>query len=180
MSIADAAMAWGGGAGGGVVDVLGDATGGGAEAVLVATSVEGVSRLHACQAKTAPIPTTRTAPATAGMSQGRDGAVLIGSAGELVAVFGVGRCCTGADSVGATAETPEDSERFWSASARAKSVQRGNRSFGSFANATARTGSRAASSGRVSASTGGAALRCWLITTAGLECGNNCEPVSRC
>ena len=49
---------------------------------------------------------------------------------------------------------------------------------GSFASALAKTGSRAASSGRVSAKAGGGELRWWLMTTAALECGNSCDPVS--
>ena len=52
----------GGGGCGGVVDVEVDVTDGGADGVLVATSVEAVSRLHGCQAKTAPTPIARTAP----------------------------------------------------------------------------------------------------------------------
>src|ERR1700752_2516471 len=55
-----------------------------------------------------------------------------------------------------------------SANARAKSVHRANRSKGSFARATASTGSRAVSLGRVFASAGGGVERWWLITTAGL------------
>jgi hypothetical protein len=46
-----------------------------------------------------------------------------------------------------------------SASARARSAHRGNRSLGSLASATASTGSSAASSGWVSANAGGVALR---------------------
>ena len=66
-----------------------------------------------------------------------------------------------------------------SASARAKSAHRGNRSSGSLASAAARTESQAASSGRVSANLGGGELRWRLMTTAGLECGKSCEPVRR-
>ena len=55
------------------------------------------------------------------------------------------------------------------ASARAKSMQLLNRSFGSFESALLRTGSSADNSGRRSAIAGGDAVRCWLMTTVGLE-----------
>ena len=68
--------------------------------------------------------------------------------------------------------------RRW-ASARAKSAHRSKRSFGSFANALPSTGSTPDRSGRRWPIVGGVAERCWLITTAGLECTNGGEPVSR-
>src|SRR5260370_1456945 len=66
-----------------------------------------------------------------------------------------------------------------SARARAKSAQWPNRSAGSLANAVVRRESRAWSSGLVSATAGGAALRWRLMNTAGLECGKSCEAVRR-
>ena len=52
-----------------------------------------------------------------------------------------------------------------SARARAKSEQRANRCSGVFASAADRTGSSAASSGRVHANAGGGESRWWLMTT---------------
>ena len=104
----------------GVVDVVVDGATG--VAVLVATLVERVSRLHGCQAKIAPKPTTRTAAAIP-RSHGRDDAVWSGSVDAVVVVVSEGGS-TGADCVGATAETAEDRKPLWSASARAKSTHR--------------------------------------------------------
>ena len=67
-------------------------------------------------------------------------------------------------SVSAAGSTPSR----W-ASARAKSMQLLNRSLGSFDSALPSTGSSADNSGRRSAMAGGDAVRCWLMTTVGLE-----------
>nr|CRL71685.1 hypothetical protein CPGR_02507 [Mycolicibacterium komanii] len=75
---------------------------------------------------------------------------------------------------GSAAATP----RWW-LRALAKSAQRSNRSFGFFDSALASTGSNFARSGRCEPIAGGAADRCWLITTAGLELRNGGEPVRR-
>jgi hypothetical protein len=79
----------------------------------------------------------------------------------------------GASVVGAAGDAP--TLRVCSESARAKSLQRAKRLSGSLARA-ASTGSSAASSGRVSASAGGAVLSWRLMTTAGLEWGNSGVP----
>ncbi len=101
----------GGGGGGGVVDL----TGGGA-ALCSTRSVDRVSCVHGCQATTAPTPTMKTVAAT-GSNHRRAGAFASDSTGSLVADLVSGRCCTGADRVGAAAEMPEVGEPFWSANA---------------------------------------------------------------
>jgi hypothetical protein len=79
---------------------------------------------------------------------------------------GSGAGLVGAAWVGASAESI-CSSRAW-----AKSEQRLNRSSARLARPTARTGSNAVNSDRLSANAGGGTLRWRLMTTAGLEFGN--------
>lgn len=77
----------------------------------------------------------------------------------------VGVEVVGAEDVGAPCEST------CSFSARANSEHRLNRASGRLVRPIASTGSSLARSGRLSASLGGATLRWWLMTTAGLELG---------
>jgi hypothetical protein len=126
--------------------------------VLTGPSAVRVSVSHGCQMNAVATPSIAIDAATAGINHRRVGAVVADSA--CFPVVDVGdRCWTGADCVGAAAEMSELGDVLWSARARAKSAQRLNRSLGSFASAVKRTRSRAVSSGRVSASFGGGAVR---------------------
>src|SRR6185369_10952860 len=67
---------------------------------------------------------------------------------------------------------------MWWASARAKSMHRSYRSPGNLASALSNIGPRLDNSGRRVPIFGGSAVRCLLMTTAGLECWNGGVPVS--
>jgi hypothetical protein len=92
--------------------------------------------------------------------------------GAAITSVGPAKTLVGPDGSGGPVTT-------WSASAAAKSEHVAKRAFGSLAIALVMAVSTPANSGCRALASGGCADRCWVITTAGLECSNGADPVSR-
>ena len=172
----------GGGGGGGAENPVDEAAGGGGEEGTVVVAV-GCPFFQGCQASAMALAAKMTVTAATAVShQRRERLTADRRCGGLPAADARGTPGPdpGRSGAGLVAATGDGDPYSYDGSARArvKSEHRGKRSSGSFASALAKTGSRAASSGRVSAKAGGGELRWRLMTTAGLECGKSCDPVS--
>jgi hypothetical protein len=163
------------------VDAPWDGTAVNVGAALVVTVVLDCEGYPGRQARAIAAIKTATASAAAGISHRRRGAPRSACAPTCALadwiVAGADRLrAAGAGVVGATVG-PSPCGTAVSVNACAKSMHRGKRSAGFLASAAASTGSSLASSARLAAREGGGTLRWRLMTTAGLECGNSCDPV---